>query len=290
MEQPDAYLPEGVDLDKPSIARIYDYFLGGNANWAIDREFGDTAIEQFPLIRPMAKANRQFLFRAVRHLVRIGVRQFVDLGAGIPTMGHTHSVAEDLAPGEARVVYVDNEPVAVAHAQILLEEQGDPRRHTAINSDLRAPEHLWRQIEHTGLIDFAQPVALLMIAVLHVQQRNEHGQDIGADIVSRYRNLLPPGSYLAVSHLTAEGVPHDVAQKMADVKALYDNSANPVIFRSHREIKDLFGDFELLPPGLTWTPEWHPEEAEPGQSPEQFDDPSEAATYAAVGRKPSGTR
>jgi hypothetical protein len=288
MEQPDvgAFLPEGVDLDKPSIARIYDYFLGGNANWAIDREFGDSVIDEFPLIRPIAKANRQFLFRAVRHLIRIGVRQFIDLGAGIPTMGHTHAVADSVAPDEARVVYVDNEPVAVAHAQILLEEHGDRRRHTAINSDLRAPEHLWRQIEHTGLIDFSQPVALLMIAVLHVQQRNEHGQDIGADIVARYRALLPSGSYLAISHVTDEDVPHDVAQKLADVKRLYDNSTSPVIWRSHREIKDLFANFELLEPGLTWTPMWHPEDAEAGQDYEAFDDPRESVIFAAVGRKP----
>jgi hypothetical protein len=288
MEQPDAdaFLPEGVDLDKPSIARIYDYFLGGNANWAIDREFGDSVIDEFPLIRPIAKANRQFLFRAVRHLIRIGVRQFIDLGAGIPTMGHTHAVADSAAPDEARVVYVDNEPVAVAHAQILLEEHGDRRRHTAINSDLRAPEHLWRQIEHTGLIDFSQPVALLMIAVLHVQQRNEHGQDIGADIVARYRALLPSGSYLAISHVTDEDVPPDVAQKLADVKRLYDNSTSPVIWRSHREINDLFANFELLDPGLTWTPMWHPEEAEAGQNHEEFDDPRESVIFAAIGRKP----
>jgi hypothetical protein len=122
--------------------------------------------------------------------------------------------------------------------------------------------------------------------VLHLQQRNEHGRDIGADVVSRYRNLLPSGSYLAISHLTDEDVPRDIAQKMADVKRLYDSSASPVIYRSHREIKDLFGDFELLAPGLTWTPEWHPEEAEPGRGVAEFDDPRESAIHAAVGRKP----
>jgi hypothetical protein len=281
----DGFPPAGVDLDRPSIARIYDYYLGGTANWAIDREFGDKAIETFPLIRPIAQANRQFLFRAVRHLMRLGVRQFVDLGAGVPTMDHTHSVAESYERGTARVVYVDNEPVAVAHAQILLEQQGDRARHTAINADVRAPGRLWEQVVGTGLIDPAQPVALLMIALLHVQQRDQDGVDIGADIVARYRDLLPPNSYLAISHVSDEGVPADVATKLAEVKRLYDESTSPVIWRSHRDIAGLFGDFELVEPGLSWAPSWHPEEADTRISDPVFDDPSESVIYAGLGRK-----
>ncbi|HEX5401314.1 MAG TPA: SAM-dependent methyltransferase [Pseudonocardiaceae bacterium] len=281
----DTFAPAGVDLDRPSIARIYDYYLGGVANWAIDREFADRAMQAFPLIQPIAKANRLFLFRAVRHLMGLGVRQFVDLGAGVPTMGHTHSVADAYERGTARVVYVDNEPVAVAHAQILLEEEGD-RRHTAINADIRAPRRLWDQVLETGLIDPDKPVALLMIAVLHVQQRDERGTDIGADIVACYRDLLPSGSYLAISHVTDEGVPAAIGAKLAEVKQMYDASTSPVIWRSHREIADLFGDFELLDPGLTWTPNWHPEETGSQHADLTFDDPSKSVIYAAVGRKP----
>ena len=118
---------------------MYDYYLGGHTNWAIDREFGDRVLSSFPLLRPIAMANRQFLFRAVRSLMRRGVRQFIDLGAGVPTMDHTHSIADKFDAGSAKVVYVDNEPVAVAHSQILLEEKGDPRRHVAIDADIRAP-------------------------------------------------------------------------------------------------------------------------------------------------------
>lgn len=282
----DAFPPAGVNLDRPSVARIYDYCLGGNANWAIDREFGDKVKEAFPLAVSAAKANRQFLFRVVRHLMRLGVRQFVDLGAGLPTMDHTHAVADAFEHGTARVVYVDNEPVAVAHSQILLEQQGDPRRHTAINADLRAPGRLWQQVLDTGLIDLSQPIGVLMIAVLHVQQPDEQGRDMGAEVVARYRELLPSGSYLAISHGTDEGVPPAVAAQMAEMKALYDSSSSPVIWRTHEEIAALFGDFELLEPGLTWTPSWHPEESVSRASDPAFAHPSESIAYAGIGRKP----
>lgn len=282
----DPFPPQGVDLDKPSVARIYDYFLGGHTNWAIDREFGDRVLADFPLIPSIAKANRQFLFRVVRHLMRRGVRQFIDLGAGVPTMDHTHSVADKYDPGSAKVVYVDNEPVAVAHSQVLLEEQGDPRRHIAINADLRAPQRLWRQITDTGMIDFSEPVALLMIAVLHVQQQDEQGSDIGDQIVAHYRELLPRGSYLAISHATDDGVPPDVADQLAQLKSKYDSSTSPLIFRTRRQIADLFGDFDLIDPGLTWTPSWHPEETGSSIPDVSFNHPNESIIYAGLGRKP----
>lgn len=278
--------PQGVDLDRPSVARVYDYYLEGHTNWAIDREFGDRVLAAFPLIRPIAKANRQFLFRVVRHLMRRGVRQFIDLGAGVPTVDHTHSIAEKFDAGSANVVYVDNEPVAVAHSQILLEEQGDPRRHVAINADLRAPHRLWNQVTNTGVIDFSKPVAVLMIAVLHVRQQNEQGQDIGDQIVAHYRKLLPSGSYLAISHITDEGVPADITDKLAQLKSMYDTSSSPVIWRSHAQIAGLFGDFDLIDPGLTWTPCWHPEETGSSSQHTPFNHPSESVIYAGVARKP----
>jgi O-methyltransferase involved in polyketide biosynthesis len=277
----DPFPPKGVDLGRPSIARVYDYYLGGTANWAIDRELGDRAMEIMPQAPAIARANRRFLFRAVRHLMRLGVRQFVDLGAGLPTMDHTHAVADSFEFGTAKVVYVDNEPVAVAHSQILLEEKGDPKRHTAINADIRAPERLWRQVMDTGLIDVSQPVALLLIAVLHFQQLDENGDEIGAEIVARYRDLLSGGSYLAVSHVTDDGVPDDLADKLAEAKQLYAWSANPMIWRTHKQVDALFGDFELLEPGLTWTYAWHPDDADPTP-----DESRESVICAAVGRKP----
>ncbi|MCA1706090.1 MAG: SAM-dependent methyltransferase [Actinobacteria bacterium] len=283
---PDRFLPQGVDLDKPSVARVYDYYLGGHTNWAIDREFGDRVLATFPLIKPIAQANRQFLFRVVRHLMRLGVRQFIDLGAGVPTMDHTHTVADDFERGTAKVIYIDNEPVAVGHSQILLEEYGDRDRHLALNADIRAPQRLWQQVINTGLIDLTQPLALLMIAVLHVQQRDENGYDIGNQVVAHYRNLLPSGSYLALSHVTDEGVPPELADKLIELKTLYDTAGSPVIWRTRQQIADLFGDFHLLDPGLSWTPSWHPEETDSSITPPTFNNPSESVIYAGLGRKP----
>lgn len=282
----DPFPPQGVDLDKPSVARVYDYYLGGHTNWAIDREFGDRVLAVFPLARPIAKANRQFLVRVVRHLMRHGVRQFIDLGAGVPTMDHIHSIADKIDNGSAKVVYCDNEPVAVAHSQILLEEQGDPHRHIAINADLRAPQRLWQQITDTGLINFSEPVAVLMIAVLHVRQPDEHGRDIGDQIAAHYRQLLPRGSYLAISHATDEGIPADIAKQLAQLKSMYDASSSSVIWRSHTQIAELFGNFDLIDPGLTWTPCWHPEETDTNTQYVSFNHPSESIVYAGVGRKP----
>lgn len=282
----DTFLPEGVDLHKPSVARIYDYLLGGHANWAIDREVGDRTLATFPYARPIVQGNRQVLFRVVRQLMRLGVRQFVDLGAGVPTMAHIHSVADAFEPGTTHVVYVDNEPVAVAESQILLENNGDRTRHAAINADIRAPQRLWRQVLDTGLIDLDQPVALLLIAVLHFEQADETGADIGAEVVAQYREMLPSGSYLAISHGTDDGVGEYIAGRLREVRDLYAKSNNPLIWRSEGEIRGLFGDFELLEPGLCWVPEWHPEETGYSGEVPDFEPASESIIRVGVGRKP----
>ena len=282
---PEPVAPPGVDLDRPSVARVYDYYLGGNANWAIDREFGARVLGEFPLLRPIAVANRLFLHRAVRHLVKLGIRQFVDVGSGVPTMGNTHAVADEVAP-DSRVVYIDNEPVAVAHSKVLLEEHGDPARHAAINADLRDPELLWAEVEETGVIDFSQPVALLMIAVLHVQQTGPDGKDMGAEVMARYRDLLPAGSYLGLSHITDDGVPPALDEKLIKLKEMYDARSSPVIWRKQPEFRELFGDFELIEPGVTWTPLWHPEDTGPNSPTIEFDEPNEATIIVGVARKP----
>jgi hypothetical protein len=279
-------VPPGVDLEHPSVARVYDYYLGGTANWAIDREFGKKVLSRFPLLRPIAKANRLFLHRAVRHLVRQGVRQFIDIGAGVPTMGNTHQVADELAPGSTRVVYIDNEPVAVAHSQMLLEKLGDRQRHAAINADLRRPDELWDRVAATGVIDFNEPVALLMIAVLHVYQSGPNGEEIGAASLARYRELLPPGSYLGISQLTPDGVSESMERNLAELKRMYEaSSSSDAMWRSQDEIRALFGDFEMLEPGLTWTPLWHPEETSPIAPVISFEEPNESAIMAGVGKK-----
>ncbi|ALG06249.1 SAM-dependent methyltransferase [Kibdelosporangium phytohabitans] len=282
----DPYPPQGVDLDHPSIARVYDYLLGGNTNWAIDRQFGDRVLERFPLLRQIARANRLLLHRVVRHLVRRGVRQFIDVGSGVPTMGHTHTTADAVSPEPTAVVYIDNEPVAVAHSEVLLEQHGDPRRHRAIFGDLRDPERLWESVLDTGVIDLDQPVALLMIAVLHVRQPGPDGTDVGPAAVARYRDLLPRGGYLAISHVTDDGVPDHIKNHLTELKDMYDKSGNPVIWRSRTDVEALFGDFERLDPGTTWTAEWHPEESAHDDEPLSFAKPSESVILAGVARKP----
>ncbi len=281
--------PAGVDLSRPSIARIYDYFLGGDANWEIDRQFADKLLTEFPILRPIARSNRLFLHRLVRHLTRRGIRQFVDLGSGVPTMGHAHEVAEQVAPGEVRVAYVDHEPVAVAHSRSLLRQYGDEDRHTAIHADLRDPEGLWEKIAETGVIDLDEPVGLLMIAVLHIQQLPAPGrpasEDLGPQLVSSYRDLLPAGSYLGISHVTDEGIPDDFAAMLTRIKAMYDESGSPVIWRTAQQIRDLFGDFRLVEPGLVWTPRWHPEEAMITDETPHLDDVKQSIVLAGVARK-----
>ena len=283
---PEQFSPPGVDLEHPSVARVYDYYLEGTANWAIDREFGDKILEMFPLVRPIAKANRVFLHRAIRHLVRLGIRQFIDIGSGIPTMGSTHTVADEVAPGAVKVVYVDNEPVAVAHSQVLIEEHGDPDRHAVIHADLRDPDGLWQRAADSGKIDITRPIGLLMVAVLHVQQRDTAGTDLGPTVVARYRDLLPHGSYLVISHATDDGVPEELKNNLAKLKKMYDAHSSSVKWRTRAEVADLFGDFDLVEPGVTWTPLWHPDETGPSSPDSIFDTPNQSVVLAGVGRKP----
>lgn len=275
----------GVDLDRPSVARVYDWYLGGTANWAIDREFGKKVLSTFPAGLYCARANRAFLHRAVRHLMRLGVRQFVDIGSGVPTMGNVHQIADEVA-SDSRVVYIDYEPVAVAHSRILLERHGDPHRHAVIHGDLRDPDRLWRAVAETGVVNLDEPLALLVTAVLHIQQLGRDGRDRGPQAIARYRELLPSGSYLVLSQITHEGLPEDIARQLRAIIQMYDDNVSKHVLRSNEEFRALFGDFELLDPGVTWTASWHPEENDPNRFVIDFDDPSEAAMLAGVGRKP----
>jgi hypothetical protein len=277
--------PKGVDLDHPSVARVYDYYLGGTANWAIDRELGDRIAAKVPLVKSMAIANRMFLNRAVRHLAKLGVRQFLDIGSGVPTVGNTHDVADEISP-DSRVVYVDYEPVAVAHSQMILEEDGDPRRQAVVLADMREPDRLWETVRATGILNLDEPVAVLLVAVLHVAQPGPDGNDIGEQAVARYRELMPSGSYLVISHATDDDVPPAQAAGMVDIKEMYDASNNGVIWRSHAEIDAMMGDFEVVEPGMTWTVAWRPEDSAKGVPNIEFSTPGESICWAGVARKP----
>ncbi|HEV8556180.1 MAG TPA: SAM-dependent methyltransferase [Actinophytocola sp.] len=274
-----------VTEELPSVARVYDYYLGGTAHRAVDREFGDRVLAAFPLVRSIAVANRIFLHRAVRWLARHGVRQFVDIGSGLPTMDSTHAVADEVVPGATTVVYVDNDAEVVNHSRAIIETGGEPVRHAAINGDLRDPDRLWRTIANTGLINTARPVGLLVIAVLHLRQLDANGVDIGPQAIARFRELLPSGSYLALSHATKDGVPEHVRAGLAGTGQAYRAHRSPATWRTRAEIAGLFGDFALVEPGLTWTPWWHPEETGPGAPEITFGTPAESAVLAGLGRK-----
>ncbi|WP_043664481.1 SAM-dependent methyltransferase [Streptomyces xylophagus] len=265
----DGGLPQGIDPGKASVARMYDAMLGGDHNFAIDREAvaAFTAID--PQVRTLARANRDFLGRAVRFLVESGVRQFIDLGSGIPTQGNVHEVAQAASPG-ARVVYVDNDPVAVAHSTSLLADNPDA---DIVDGDIRRPADVLSSPQVRKLIDFDQPVAVLMITILHFITPAEDP----AGIVAAFRDALPDGSWLALSHATNQDRPDTAAA----VGQLYRSKAtSPVTARSYEEILALFDGFDLVAPGLTYVPLWRPDPED--EIPEK---PSEYWVYAGVGRK-----
>lgn len=248
---------------------MYDAMLGGEHNFAIDREAvaAFTAID--PQVRTLARANRDFLGRAVRFLVGAGVRQFIDLGSGIPTQGNVHEVAQAASPG-ARVVYVDNDPVAVAHSTSLLAGNPDA---DVVDADIRRPADVLSSPRVRKLIDFEQPVAVLMITILHFVTPAENP----AGIVAAFRDALPDGSWLALSHATNQDRPDTAAA----VGQLYRSRAtSPVTARSHDEILGLFDGFGLVAPGLTYVPLWRPDPED-----EIPENPSEYWVYAGVGRK-----
>ena len=245
MERP-SWAPEGIDLDRPNAARMYDYALGGSHNFAVDREMVEKVEAMMPGSSLIAHANRAFLHRAVRFCVDAGIRQFLDVGSGIPTVGSVHEVAQASAP-DTRVVYVDIDPIAVAHGQAILA--GDPLA-TAMAGDLRRADEILADPRLAKLIDFDQPVGVLLIAILHFIP----DADDPAGLVARLRERMAPGSYLVVSHGTTEELPDEADT----VGQLYKGTATPLSLRPQAEIARLFTGFELVEPGLTWVTSWRP--------------------------------
>lgn len=262
-------VPDGVETDRPSVARLYDFFLGGHHNYAPDRELGRRLLQAEPNARYIVAENRAFLGRAVRYLSEAGIRQFLDLGSGIPTQENVHEIAHRHDP-EARVVYVDNDPGVVAHSKHLL--RGNPLV-TVINADLRDPAAVLRHPEVRRLIDLDQPVGLLMVTVLHFVP--DDADPLG--LVARFAESLAPGSYLAISHATHDSSP----EAAAEVVDLYRSSASSAHTRSHEEIARFFTGFELVDPGLVYLPLWRPDG-------ELSEDPDRAWFFAGVGRTPAG--
>ncbi len=280
------FATEGTASKPATAARIYDYILGGIHNFPADQEAARELIVQFPFVRAASRANRAFLGRAVRELTKAGVRQFLDIGSGIPTAGNVHEIAHEVAP-DARVVYVDMDPVAVAESLEILE--GNDRA-TAIRGDLRNPQDILGHPAVRRQLDLDQPVALLLVAVLHFVPDPAQAYDA----VARLVGALAPGSFLVVSHAAAETYLPETALPEADhVKAaartdqlkvadrIYTGkTATPGMLRTRAQTMRFFSDVELLDPGVVWLQEWRPD-----GSTELADDPRHNGSWAGVGRK-----
>jgi SAM-dependent methyltransferase len=253
----------GFDPATPNVARIYDYYLGGKDNFAADREAARRVMEFVPEIAKMAQMSREFIRRTVQFLVAAGIRQFIDLGAGLPSQGNVHEIAQTVNP-EARVVYVDNDPVVLAHAQALL---ADNERTTVIQGDLREPGQILSDPGLNRSIDLGQPVGILLYSVLHLLPDD----DEVTRIVATLRDALRPGGYMAISHAVSDVSP-ETTRKVVSVyqEALKLKGPRPDNTRTTEQVTRLFGDLELVDPGIVRLPEWRPVfPARPG-GPESF--------------------
>ncbi|SCG49878.1 SAM-dependent methyltransferase [Micromonospora halophytica] len=264
-----------IDTSVAHPARRYNYWLGGKDNFQADRESGDAMAERFPTIRISALENRRFLQRAVGYLAReAGIRQFLDIGTGIPTADNTHEVAQRIAP-ESRVVYVDNDPIVLAHARALLTSS--PEGATAyIDADLRDPEKILHHPDLRRTIDLSRPVALMLVAILHFVPDS----DDPYAAVRRLLDALPPGSYLAASHATHEYLPPQVAEE-AKAAAKGGGPHGIINLRTLDEFTGFFAGLDVVEPGIRSVAEWRAE-SEPQPRPSVV----EVSMYGGVARKP----
>ncbi|WP_202234333.1 SAM-dependent methyltransferase [Actinacidiphila reveromycinica] len=234
-----------IDTSRPHPARIYDYLLGGKDNYQVDREAGEQLIGVAPEARIGVQANRAFLQRAVRHVVGAGVRQILDIGTGLPTSPNVHEIARAVSP-DVRIAYVDNDPIVNTHAATLMSEAGTT---SVVLADLRDPQAILDHPDVHRVIDFDQPVALLLVAILHfVTEAEQPGR-----IVATLRDALPAGSHLVLSHATS-----DFADRRETVTA-YSNATASMNLRDRAEIERFFDGFELIEPGVAQVPFWRPD-------------------------------
>lgn len=238
--------PAGINPGVASPARMYDYYLGGKDNFAADRAAAEKALSVVPHGRSVARANRWFLIRAVDYCARQGITQYVDLGTGIPTSPNVHETARVLIP-DTRVLYVDNDPVVTTHNRALLADKQDGV--VAAEGDIRDPEGILASPELRQLIDFRQPVAVLLVAVLHFIR----DQEDPAGIVRTFIDHMAPGSFLVLSHITSTGTRPEV---VATIEEAYRGASAPAVFRTEDQIRAWFGGLELVEPGLVDTADW----------------------------------
>lgn len=273
MERP-TWVPDDVNLDQPSGARVYDYFLGGAHNFAADRALAEAIASLSPDVGDTMRANRAFLRRLVRTLIGEGITQFLDIGSGIPTVGNVHEVAQRADPA-ARIVYVDVDPVAVSHSRAML---ADTPNTTVVRADARDADAIIGDPDTRRLLDFDRPIALLLLGVLHFIPDD----DDPAAVVSRLLRPLAPGSRVAIVHVTHEDQPPQVlaAQKLSN------RTSTPIFLRSRAEIGAMFGGHRLAEPGLVHLPMWRPDTPlDVDERPQRF---GALAGVAEIGARPAG--
>jgi trans-aconitate methyltransferase len=255
-----------IDTSTPSVARMYDYYLGGKDNFQVDRDAVDRVAQAMPEIRELARENRAFLRRAVRYMAGQGIEQFIDIGSGLPTVGNTHEIAQATNP-DARVVYVDNDPVVLAFGRALLA----PDSNTAVaTADMHRPAEVLEHPDTVKLIDFTQPVGVLMIAMVHFLTIEEHKAVMG-----QLRDALAPGSFLTATHVTTDGKSPDAVTR---IESVYATTPTPIYFRDRDTIGDFFDGVDLVDPGLVTIDAWRPDPHDPAPEPTRW-------LYGGVGRK-----
>ncbi|MFJ2770731.1 SAM-dependent methyltransferase [Streptomyces sp. NPDC087300] len=253
-----------IDTSKPHPARIYDYLLGGKDNYEVDQRAGDELAAAAPEVRIGVRANRAFMRRAVRHVTGAGVHQILDIGTGLPTSPNVHEIAHETVP-DARVAYVDNDPIVHTHAEALLHGVGGT---SSVLADLRDPRAVVDHPDVRRVIDFDEPVALFLVAVVHFLTDAEEPERIVADL----RDALPAGSFLVLSHATG-----DFADR-TDAEAVYHQATATLNLRTHARVERFFAGFELAEPGLVQVPFWRPDDVPAARS-------GEIGIYGGVARK-----
>lgn len=266
------WIPKQIDMETLSAARVYDYILGGHHNFEVDRQAARHLYETWPNLEESIRVNRAFLQRATAFFLDTGIDQFVDVGSGIPTVGHVHELALEANP-QSKIVYVDIDPVAVAHSRAILRETPNA---LVIQADARTPEKIFDDTDFRHLIDLSRPVAVYLLTLIHFVV----DVDEAKEMLRYIHDVLVPGSYIAVTHATVD---HSTQETRERMESLYADSPNPFTYRSKDEISALFEglNLELVDPGLVLTPNWRPD------SPDDMllKAPERAGAYAGVWRK-----
>jgi hypothetical protein len=266
--------PCDIDPTVPHAARVYDYFLGGSEWFPVDRQFAEKVIAVAPYVVPVSRENKAFLSRVVRFLSEQGIRQFIDIGCGLPHKDLVHEIAWQANPW-ANTLYVDYDSLVVKRINNAVEAV-DPnhKRVAALQADIRDIDTILESDEARSLIDFSKPVGLLVLATLHFLGP---GDDVSR-LMARYRDALPAGSYFAASHGTQEGVPDSVLEQVNKLERLWGASKNPYYYRTRSEFQELFDGWDLVDPGIVWVPEWRADNRRAVDGPE-------TAGLAGVGKK-----